>query len=64
MECHVAFWRHYQPYFVDAKILMAKVPQATNIYEAIHELSMLEWFSCKCELLRDYQDEQIPIRWE
>lgn len=64
MKCHVAFWRYHQQYFIPAEIIMAKVPHAENIYDAIWDLQLQEWFSCQCELLRHYQDEQIPIRWE
>jgi hypothetical protein len=64
MSCHVAFMRYHEPYFIDAKIIMARVPEADNIYKAIDYLNMMEYFSCKMDLLEIYQEQQIPIRWE
>lgn len=64
MNIKVAFWRHHQEYLLDAKILMARVPHAENIYDAIWHLQLEEYFSCHVELLRHWQERQIPIRWE
>lgn len=64
MKCYVAFMRFHSPYFLDARDIMRKVPHATNVYEAIEYLNMTEFFYCHMDLLKTYQDEQIPIRWE
>lgn len=64
MKTYVAYMRFHNPYFVDANELMLLVPGSKNIYEAIEHLDIMEYFSCKVDLLKHYQDEQIPIRWE
>lgn len=38
--------------------------RATDVYDAIDMLEMHEYFATHVRLLRDYQDEQIPLRFD